>query len=454
MQVIVIGGGISGLCCAYHLRELGASVTLLEASDRVGGMIQTVEREGFLFELGPQSFLTNDLLRNVIRSINLDEELLIADPQLPRYILKKSRLRAAPLSPGGLAKTSLISLGTRMRIFSEPLRKSKPPETDESVAAFIRRKFGPDLLENLVGPFVSGIYAGDPEKLSMRSAFPQIHKFEQEFGSVIRGAMKSRPANGKPRATLASFRHGVATLVRALAHSMGSAIHFQTSVDRIEATGSNSSPRFLVQTMHGGIAGELPADSVVAAVPTPVAGRITAPVSPRCAEWLAKISYAPVAVVALGYRREHIGRPLEGFGFLVPQSENLRILGTVWNSSLFPGRVPQGSVLLTSFVGGATNPGAVQMDDDALAAAVEGELAGIMLTTGKPVARMVHRYERALPQYNLGHVQIVAGLKEEQSRHPGLFLAGNYLKGPSIGSCVEQAYDTAENVHRFLAALR
>ncbi len=246
MQVIVIGGGISGLCCAYRLRELGASVTLLEASDRVGGMIHTVERDGFLFELGPQSFLTTDLLRNLISSLNLDSESLAADPKLPRYILKKSRLQAAPLSPGGLAGTSLLSARTRMRIFTELLRKSKPPEADESVAAFIRRKFGPDLLENLAGPFVSGIYAGDPEKLSMRSAFPQIHKFEQEFGSVIRGAMKSRPAKGKPRPALASFRHGVATLARTLAHSLGSAIRFQTSVDRIEANGGNAAPRFRV----------------------------------------------------------------------------------------------------------------------------------------------------------------------------------------------------------------
>lgn len=454
MQVIVIGGGISGLCCAYRLRELGASVTLLEASDRVGGMIHTVEREGFLFELGPQSFLTNDLLRNLISSLNLDSEFLAADPKLPRYILKKGRLRAAPLSPGGLAATSLLSARTRMRIFTEPLRNSKPPDDDESVAAFIRRKFGSDLLENLAGPFVSGIYAGDPEKLSMRSAFPQIHKFEQQFGSVIRGAMKSRPAKGKPRPALASFRHGVATLVRTLAHSMGSAIRFQTSVDRIEAEGGSVSPRFHVRITRGSRAEDLPADAVVAAVPTPVAGRIAAPVSARCAELLAQIPYAPVAVVALGYRREDIARPLNGFGFLVPRGENLRILGTVWNSSLFPGRAPEDSVLLTSFVGGATNPSAVQLDEDALAAAVEGELAGVMVTTGKPIATMVHRYERALPQYNLGHGQIVAGLKEEQSRHPGLFLAGNYLEGPSIGSCVEQAYDTAENVYRYLAALR
>ncbi len=454
MQVIVIGGGISGLCCAYRLRELGASVILLEASDRVGGMIQTVEREGFLFELGPQSFLTNDLLRNLIRSLDLDDELLVADPKSPRYILKKSRLRAAPLSPGGLAGTSLLGARTRLRIFTEPFRKSKPPENDESVAAFIRRKFGADLLENLAGPFVSGIYAGDPEKLSMRSAFPQIHKFEQEFGSVIRGAMKSRPAKGKPRPALASFRRGVATLVRTLAHAMGSAIRFQTSVDRIEAAGANAIPRFTVRISHGSRTEDLPADAVVVAVPTPVAGRIAAPVSPRCAELLAQIHYAPLAVVALGYRREHVGRPLDGFGFLVPRGENLRILGTVWNSSLFPGRAPDGSVLLTSFAGGAANPSAVQLDDDALAAAVEGELAGVMITTGKPVARMVHRYERALPQYNLGHGQIVAGLKEEQSRHPGLFLAGNYLEGPSIGSCVEQAYDTAESAYRFLTALR
>ena len=381
MQVIVIGGGISGLCCAYRLRELGASVTLLEASDRVGGMIHTVERDGFLFELGPQSFLTTDLLRNLISSLNLDSESLAADPKLPRYILKKSRLQAAPLSPGGLAGTSLLSARTRMRIFTELLRKSKPPEADESVAAFIRRKFGPDLLENLAGPFVSGIYAGDPEKLSMRSAFPQIHKFEQEFGSVIRGAMKSRPAKGKPRPALASFRHGVATLARTLAHSLGSAIRFQTSVDRIEADGGNESARFKLRATRGGRTEDLSASVVVVAVPTPVAGRIAAPVSSRCAELLAQIPYAPVAVVALGYRREHVARPLEWFR--IPGARAAKICASWAPSGIlrsFPAALPK--IRFYSLVSSVAPPIHLRFncDDDALAAAVEGELAGVMVT--------------------------------------------------------------------------
>jgi oxygen-dependent protoporphyrinogen oxidase len=454
VQAIVIGGGISGLCCAYRLRELGDSVMLLEASDRVGGVIQSVEREGFLFEHGPQSFLATEFLSNLIRYLNLEGELLLADPAAPRYILKKGLLHAAPLSPSGLLTTSLLSIGTRYRIISEPLRKTRPPEADESVAGFVRRKFGADLLENLVGPFVSGVYAGDPEKLSLRSAFPQVDKFEREHGSVIRGAIKSRPPKGKPRPGLASFRHGVATLVSALAQTMVNAIRFQASALSLNMKRTNTPPRFELQVSHGGASDVLSADTILLTVPTPVAAQIASSLSPRFSDLLARIEYAPVAVVSIAYRREQVGHPLDGFGFLVPRGEGVRLLGTVWNSSLFPGRAPEGHVLLTSFVGGATDPAAVQLGEDALVEMVERELAQVLRIQGKPAARMVQRYEQALPQYNLGHGEIVAGLREEMSRHPGFFLSGNYFAGPSIGNCVEQAYDAAEAAHRFLVSLR
>ena len=201
-QTIVIGGGISGLTCAFRLRQSGIPVLLLEQSHRVGGVIDSVQQDGFLFECGPQSFLSTDLLLKLIDALGLGPELLRADPRAPRYILTRGRLELVPMAPPALLTTSLLGISSKWRLLSEPFRRSHPPARDESVADFVRRKFGSELLELLVGPFVSGVYAGDPEKLSLRSAFPSAYEWEKEYGSVLRGAMKSRPPKEKPRPTL------------------------------------------------------------------------------------------------------------------------------------------------------------------------------------------------------------------------------------------------------------
>ena len=197
MRTIVIGGGIAGLACTYRLREMSIPALLLEQADRVGGVIESAQQDGFLFELGPQSFLSTEPLLEMIAGLGLGDELLRADPRAPRYVLADGRLRRVPMSPPALLTTSLLSAGSKWRLVSEPFRRTQPPEGDESVAAFVRRKFGNELLELLVGPFVSGVYAGDPEKLSLRSAFPAVHEWENDYGSVLRGAMKSRPAKKK-----------------------------------------------------------------------------------------------------------------------------------------------------------------------------------------------------------------------------------------------------------------
>jgi oxygen-dependent protoporphyrinogen oxidase len=454
VQAIVIGGGISGLTCAYRLRELGISVTLLEASDRFGGVIQSIEKDGFLFEFGPQSFLASEPLLDLIRRLGLADELQVADPRAPRYILLRGRLVRAPLSPPALLTTPLMSARTRLRLFAEPFRRTHPPESDESIADFIRRKFGPELLDRLVGPFVSGIYAGDPEKLSLRASFPALHAFEVKYGSLIRGALKSRPPKGTTRPGLASFRAGVAALPRTLGERLGDAAHLGANVRMVARAVPGGSQNYAVEFVRGSRSQKLEADAVIVALPTPAAASLLAGISPRLANTLQQVSYAPVAVVSLGYRRDQVRNSLDGFGFLVPRSERLRILGTVWNSSLYAGRAPDGCVTLTSFVGGATDPQAVSLSEDALSAIVEKELASVLQISGSPVARAIRRYERALPQYNLGHGGLIAEMRDEMARIPGLFLTGNYFEGPAIGNCVEQATRTAESVEKYVAALR
>lgn len=214
MRVIVIGGGISGLSCAWRLHQLGASLLVLEQSPRAGGVIKTVQPGGCLFECGPQSFLSTEGLLELIRSVGLEQELLRADPKAPRYVVRGGRLESVPLSPGALFSSPLLSPRSKFALLAEPFRRRRPLPEDESVAEFVRREFSEELLERLVAPMVSGIYAGDPERLSLRSAFPAVYAWKKEHGSVIRGAIKSRPAKDKPAATLCTLRGGVAALPR------------------------------------------------------------------------------------------------------------------------------------------------------------------------------------------------------------------------------------------------
>jgi oxygen-dependent protoporphyrinogen oxidase len=450
---IVVGGGISGLACAYHLQQAGIPVRVLEAGDRPGGVIATREQDGFRFELGPQSFLSTEPLLKLIDSLGLKNELLHADPRAPRYILFRGQLVSAPLAPPSLLTTPLLGAATKWRLVTETLRRARPPVTDESIAAFVRRKFGDELLDRLVAPFVSGIYAGDPEKLSLRASFPKLHEFETQYGSVLRGAMKSRPAKGAPRPGLCSFREGMETLPRALGARLGDALLTSCTVAAARRGKANGNSAFEVDLTRSGHRETLLASALIMAAPVSAASGILKGVSEKFAAPFSRIPYAPLAVVAAGYRRDQVRQAGNGFGFLVPRSEGFRVLGTVWNSSLFPGRAPENMSSFTSFAGGATDPSLCGMSEDEIAEIICGEAGRILGITGPPVTRLVHSYPRALPQYNLGHSETVSALGAAASSIPGLFLAGNYLSGPSISSCVEQANQTADAVRVYLASI-
>jgi oxygen-dependent protoporphyrinogen oxidase len=453
-QVVVIGAGISGLACAFRLHQLGIPVILLEAGHHAGGLIGTVEKDGLLFESGPQSFLGTPSLFHLIRQLEIESELLTAPPRAPRYVLLHGNLREIPMSPVALLTTSLLGVKSRWKIASEPFRKSRRPDGDESIADFVRRKFGHEILEYLVAPFVSGVYAGDPEKLSLRAAFPTLDEWERNHGSVLRGAMKSRPPKGErpgPQA-LCSFRHGVATLTRALAERLGSALHTGARVESLHQLDRATGHRYELGLHHGTHEETLRANAVILSIPAYSAAHLLKTISASLAQTLSGIAYAPVAVVAAEYHAKQVGTSLRGFGFLAPRSEKLRTLGTVWNSSLFPGRAPEGRVVMTSFAGGATDPEIVAQPEEEIAGIVHKENARILDISGPPVSVAVWKHAKALPQYSLGHSHIVRALREAGHNHPGLFFATNYLEGPSLGKCVEVGTHTANAVREYLHA--
>lgn len=471
-KVVVIGAGISGLACAHRLKQLGLRPRILEATERPGGLIQTVRRDGFLFETGPQFPRFPPSVSQLIRDLKLQREFVAGSSKAKRYILRSGRLHPAPFSPGGLIKTQLVGLKTKLRVLAEPFGNSHPPNQEESLAEFVQRKFGAEILDNLVDPIISTVFLGDARKMGMESAFPALAEWERNRGSLVRGALyarkskreaaissgASRPStfhsNGNHSMrvtdalpTLGSFRSGIAILPERLAEELKGEITYRVAVESIVPSGESigmSKPAWRICLSSGE---QITAEYLVLAVPAHVAARLLEPGTPQLASQLKAIEYAPILVVSSAYERSKVANSLDGFGFMVPRREGLNTICTFWNSSLFGERAPEGTVLITSFSGRDASDKLNGTTDEECARTVEAENACILGIWGEPVARVVWRDSRALPQYNVGHAQRVAEIYDSLPTLPNLFLAGNFLKGRSIGDCVDVAYHVAENLH-------
>ena len=468
-KTVVIGGGLSGLACAFRLRQLGIEALVLEASGRAGGMVSTVRRNGFVFEAGPQCPRFPAPVWNLVRELNLESEFVAGDPKAKRYILRDGRLHLAPFSPGGALTTRLIGSQSKYRLLSEVLRNSQPPVAEESLGEFVERKFGEEVLDYLVDPFVSTVFLGDARKIGMHSAFPDLVKWEQNNSSVVRGALRaykskrdartsdSGNARGDSSAkhgglyvtdalpTLGSFKGGMATLAEKLAEKLGDDIHFGATVESVApARGGTSGgePTWQIRVAGGE---EFSAEAVVFAAPAHAAASLLQQSAPKLAALLAAIEHAPMGMVSSAYEQKQVRHPLDGFGFMVPRREGLHTVCTFWNSSLFPGHAPQGSVLMTSLVRTDTG-GLMTASYDVFAQMVEAENGKILGITGPPIERTVWRYPRALPQYNVGHARRVKEIRQAESALPGLCFAGNYLTGRSIGDCVASGFQAAEKL--------
>jgi len=472
-KTVVIGGGLSGLACAFRLRQLGIQALVLEASGRPGGMVSSVRRNGFVFEAGPQCPRFPASVWNLVRELNLESEFVAGDGKATRYILRDGRLHLAPFSPGGLLATGLVGARSKYRLLSEVLRNSQPPAEEESLAGFVERKFGAEVLDYLADPFVSTVFLGDARKMGMQSAFPDLVEWERSRGSVLRGALRAYQSNGDtvksggapssgdsqvqyggPHVTdrlpsLGTFKSGMGTLAEKLAEKLGEDIHFGATVESVAAGRSGNSGSVSNWQIRVSGGEEFSAEAVVFAAPAYAAASLLQQSAPNLAALLAAVEHAPMGVVSSAYDRKQVQHALDGFGFMVPRREGLHTVCTIWNSSLFPGHAPKGSVLMTSYVRTDTG-GLMTASYDVFAQMVEAENAKILGITGAPIERTVWRYARALPQYNVGHAQRVKEIREAESALPGLCLAGNYLTGRSIGDCAESGFQAAAKLRSLM----
>jgi len=455
VDVLVLGGGLSGLAVAHGAAKRGASVEVLEAMPRAGGVIGSVLRDGALYETGPNSVLdTTPLVNEHLDALGIRAERTDASPvAATRYIVRAGRLLPLPTSPNALLTSHAFSLGAKWRLWREPFVAPLPSTVEESIAAFVRRRLGIEILDYAVDPFVSGVYAGDPERISMPAAFPQIHAIEQKHGSVIKGMFREarerrRSGNTQRSRGSFSFRGGMQTLTDALARNAGRI----TTRARAQDIQRGVDGEWKVRALRDGETVERRAKVLIVALPAYEAGRLMLELAPPAAQALAAIDYAPVASVATLYRRADVEHSLDGFGFLVPARERRRILGTLFSSSLFEGRAPPDNVLLTSFVGGVRHPDLVSQTDSETAGIVRGELESLLGVHGEPLLVAVTRWTRAIPQYNLGHRERLLSVDEAERILPGLLFCANYRGGVSVGDCIKSAHATTDAALRLLGA--
>ncbi len=472
-RVVVIGGGLSGLTAAHRLvtrakaARRNVEVTILESRDRVGGAVWTTRLDGgFTVEGGADSFITNKpWALELCHELGLSDQLISMDSANRRsFVVREGKLHPVPegfvlMAPNRLAPiltTPILSLRGKLRMLMDLVIPRKTDDSDESLSSFVKRRFGREALERLVQPLVGGIYTADPAELSLRATLPQFPQMEKTHGSLIRAALSQARANraveknasGARYGLFASLAGGMDTLAKTLASSLPpGVIRLNTSVRRLTRLDGNREIPWRVELLDGP---PIDASGVIVSTEAHSAARLLDGVDPDLALHLRSIPYASSAIAVVGYRRDQVAHPLDGFGLVVPAIENRQILAVSFLSVKFPTRAPSGTAVFRVFVGGATQPELFDLDDAAISAIVRKELGELLGASGEPLFLTVERHNRAMPQYTLGHMDRVAAIEERLGRHPRLLLAGNAYHGVGVPDVVHSGQQAGDAL---LAAL-
>ena len=449
-SVAVIGAGVTGLTAAFWLKRNGIPAIVYEAAGRPGGVIQSVRKDGFLAESGPNTLLeTAPEIVQLVRDLNLEPRRLYTHPDAEaRFVVRAKRPVAMPSSPPGIFLSSLLTVGGKFALLREPFIPPRRDGAEETVAEFVSRRLNREFLDRLVDALVAGIYAGDPHKLSVQHALPRLAQLETRYGSLIKGQIlgarerKKSAQVARDRAPKFSFNEGLQVLPDTLAAQLE--VKFNTPVTGLAKVGNTwrlATPNGDIEhaaVIYCGTAYRLAELQITAEKPVDVS-------------LFSEIHYASVAGVVLGFRREDVTHPCQGFGMLIPRIEGFKILGTIFSSALFPNRAPAGHLLLSSYVGGERYPELAALAPDDLVNVACHDLAALLGVRGKPVFVHTALYPRAIPQYNLGYGKFKNRMNEIESTAPGLFFAGHFRDGVSLGDSIVSACNTAGRVKNFLS---
>jgi len=446
-SVAIIGAGVTGLAAAFYLKRAGVPVAVYEAGARAGGVVQSLRRDGFLAEFGPNTILeTSPKIAQLIRDAGLESRKLATHPAAEaRYVVRYRRPIEMPASPAGFLTTKLFTLGAKLAVLREPFIAPRRDGVEESIGQFVVRRFNQEFLDHAIDALVAGIYAGDPHQLSLPHAFPKLKALEDRYGSMIKGQIlgaRDRKKSGevaKDRAPKFSFDEGLQVLPDTLAASLGAALKFNAPVTRLTQTAAG----WRVATSEGEteFGAVIYCGTAYRLAELPVAAQNIPSLAP-----LAEISYPPVASVVLGFRREDVAHVCQGFGMLIPRIEGFKILGTIFSSALFPNRAPAGHLTLTSYLGGARYPDLAQLPAESLIETTLADLRVLLGVHGQPVFTQTAVYPRAIPQYNVGYGKYRQLLNDLEAAAPGLFFAGHYRDGISLGDSIVSGVNIAGRV--------
>ncbi len=449
-KIVVLGAGISGLTISYLLSKKGFDVTVLEKKDDAGGSIETFFEDGFLFDRGPNSGLeTHPLIKQMADELGLTDEMVYAGREaVKRYILRDNKLHPLPMNPFSLYKTKLFSSKAKLRLLCEPLIGKSQEGYYQSVGQFVQRRLGKEFLDYAIDPFVAGVYAGNPEELSVKSAFPKLYELEEKYGGLIIGTIKSikerknRAEKSKQSARMFSFKSGMQIFPKTIAAHLGEKVLFAAEVTSIE----NTEPGYRIKYIHNNDRNSIDCDIVISALPAYAAADLVKDLDIKTAEHLLNIFYPPVLVLYLGYEKSAVGRALDGFGFLIPSKEKKSFLGAIWSSVIFPNRCPDDKTAFTLFIGGSRNPAISASDRNDTINKTLKEFGEIMKINGEPVFQSSKFWSKAIPQYNIGYIEHEKAFEEFEKNFPGIFLAGNYRGGISLGDCIKTSNDLVNKI--------
>jgi oxygen-dependent protoporphyrinogen oxidase len=425
------------------LNKDGFDVTVLEKKSTPGGSIETKTDAGYLFDQGPNSGLeTHPLIAQLVKELGLQDEMIYANKEAnKRYILRNGELHALPMSPPGLVKTNLFPTKAKLRLLAEPFIGRSKEGYYQSISQFVERRLGKEFLDYAINPFVAGVYAGNPDELSVKSAFPKLYELEEKYGGLIIGTIKSirerkkRAEKSKQSAKMFSFKSGMNIFPKTISGSLKEKVIFETEVTSVEKIDAGYRVKFVQDEKRN----SLDCDILISAIPAYAAATLVKDLDTKTAEHLLNVYYPPVLVLYVGYEKSSISRPLDGFGFLIPSKENKSFLGAIWSSVLFPERCEDDQASFTIFAGGSRNPKITEQDKNELVAQVLKEFHEIMKINSEPVFIDSKFWSKAIPQYNVGYIEHVKAFEDFENKFPGFILAGNYRGGISLGDCVKSS---------------